>query len=168
LNDWQPLTDQQPKANTQKPQEALEPKIRVIAAKPLTHPVLCHYLTERKIPAEIAGKYCKEVDFELNDRRYFAIGFENRSGEFELRNEHFKGGSSPKDVTLINQTGARDISVFEGFFSFLSYQTLQKNNAQLTNFLVLNSLSFFEKSREIMEEHHQVKLYLDSIVHILV
>jgi len=92
LNDWQPLTDQQPKANTQKPQEALEPKIRVIAAKPLTHPVLCHYLTERKIPAEIAGKYCKEVDFELNDRRYFAIGFENRSGEFELRNEHFKGG----------------------------------------------------------------------------
>jgi len=60
LNDWQPLTDQQPKANTQKPQEALEPKIRVIAAKPLTHPVLCHYLTERKIPAEIAGSTAKK------------------------------------------------------------------------------------------------------------
>jgi DNA primase len=161
----QTLTVQQPLANTQKLNEALEPNIKVIAAKPLTHPSLCRYVDDRKIPLAIATKYCCEVAFELNAKRYFAIGFENKSGGFELRNEHFKGSTSPKDVTLIEQNNSNNIAVFEGFFSFLSYQTLHQNNpAQLTNFLVLNSLSFFEKSREIMEQHQQIHLYLDRDV----
>ncbi len=155
------LTVQQPQPNTQKATEALEPKIKVIAAKPLTSPALCRYLNERKIPLEIAGKYCKEVFFDVYDKRYFAIGFENRSGGFELRNSVFKGSSSPKDVTYISCSDAKNISVFEGFFSFLSYQTLQQNDNQLTNFLVLNSLSFLEKNRQLMEENQKVFLYLD-------
>ncbi len=36
-----------------------------------------------------------------------------------------------------------------------------KNGEPLPNFLVLNSLSFFEKSRNLMEKHEQVNLYLD-------
>ncbi len=156
------LTVQQPLANTQEAQEALEPKIKVIAAKPLTNPALCSYVEDRKIPVEIAKKYCKEVDFEHSDKRYFAIGFENKSGGFELRNALFKGGSSPKDITQITFSNATTIAVFEGFFSFLSYQNLhQKEAPSLTNFLVLNSLSFLEKSREVMEKNEQVYLYLD-------
>jgi hypothetical protein len=156
------LMVQQPLATTQKLSEALEPTIKVIAAKPLTHPSLCRYLDDRKIPLDVAEKHCREVEFELNGKRYFAIGFENKSGGFELRNEHFKGSSSPKDVTLIEENNSINISVFEGFFSFLSYQMLHQNDpAELTNFLVLNSLSFFEKSRQIMEQHQQIYLYLD-------
>jgi hypothetical protein len=30
-----------------------------------------------------------------------------------------------------------------------------------TNFLILNSLSFFEKSRKLMEQHDKIYLYLD-------
>ena len=158
----QTLTVQQPHTNTQIQQEALEPKIKVIAAKPLTNPVLCRYLSERKVPLEIAKKYCKEVHFELNGRQNFAIGFENKSGGFELRNSVFKGSSSPKDVTQIQVSQAKKIAVFEGFFSFLSYQTIhQKSAARLTNFLVLNSLSFFKKSRQLMEENQKINLYLD-------
>jgi hypothetical protein len=158
----QTLTVQQPLANPQKLSEALEPTIKVIAAKPLTHPSLCRYLDDRKIPLEVAKKYCKEVEFELYDKKYFAIGFENRSGGFELRNEHFKGSSSPKDVTLIEENNSTNIAVFEGFFSFLSHQALHPNNSgALTNFLVLNSLSFFEKSRQMMEQHKQIHLHLD-------
>jgi hypothetical protein len=159
----QTLTVQQPLPSTQKLSEALEPNIKVIAAKPLTHPSLCRYIDNRNISLELATKYCREVEFELNGKYYFAIGFENKSGGFELRNQHFKGSSSPKDVTLIELNNSNNIAVFEGFFSFLSYQTLHQNNpAELTNFLVLNSLSFFEKSRDIMEQHEQIKLYLDT------
>ncbi len=93
---WQTLTVQQPLTHSQNLEEALEPKIKVIAAKPLTNPALCRYLDDRKIPLEIADKYCKEVDFELYGKQYFAIGFENKSGGFELRNKHFKGSSSLK------------------------------------------------------------------------
>jgi hypothetical protein len=156
----QTLTVQQPLASTQKLSEALEPTIKVIAAKPLTHLSLCRYLDDRKIPLEIATNYCQEVEFQLYGKQYFAIGFENKSGGFELRNEHFKGSSSPKDVTSIEQNNSNNIAVFEGFFSFLSYQTLHQNSpTHLTNFLVLNSLSFFEKSREIIEQHEQINLF---------
>ena len=79
---------------------ALEPAIKVIAAKPITHPALCRYLKTRKIPFEIAEKYCKEVHYELYGKKYFAIGFKNNAGGFELRNAHFKGSSSPKDISL--------------------------------------------------------------------
>ncbi len=157
----QTLTVQQPLPNTQKLKEALEPTIKVIAARPLTNPSLCRYLGDRKIPFEIAEKYCKEVDFELNGKQFFAIGLENKSGGFELRNQHFKGSSSPKDVTLIKSPDCNNVAVFEGFFSFLSYQTLHQKNNALTNFLVLNSLSFFEKNRQLMEENQKVQLYLD-------
>lgn len=66
----QTLTVQQPLLNTQTRQKALEPAIKVIAAKPLTYPALCRYLDTRKIPFELANKYCKEVEFELYDKRY--------------------------------------------------------------------------------------------------
>jgi hypothetical protein len=69
----------------------------VIAAKPLTHPSLCRYLDDRKIPLDVAEKYCHEVEFELNGKQYFAIGFENKSGGFELRNEHFKQQAHEKE-----------------------------------------------------------------------
>jgi len=54
------------------------------------------------------------------------------------------------------------VSVFEGFFSFLSYLTLQANDPILTNFLVLNSLSFLEKARSLMERHREIHLFLDN------
>jgi DNA primase len=95
----QTLTVQQPLPYTQKLKEALELTIKVIAARPLTNPSLCRYLDDRKIPFEIAEKFCKEVNFELNGKQFFAIGFENKSGGFELRNQLFKGSTSPKDVT---------------------------------------------------------------------
>ena len=52
--------------------------------------------------------------------------------------------------------------MFEGFFDFLSWQTIHQNQQQpLTNFLVLNSLSFFERSLLLMEKHEPIQLYLD-------
>jgi hypothetical protein len=92
----QTLTVQQPPLAAPVRQEPLEPAIKVIAARPLPLPALCRYLNQRKIPFEIAKKYCKEVEFELKKRRFFVIGSENKSGEFELRNRRCKGRNSPE------------------------------------------------------------------------
>ena len=57
---------------------------------------------------------------------------------------------------------AKSIAVFEGFFDFLTYQTIHQNQQQpLTDFLVLNSLAFFERSLLLMEKHEHIHLYLD-------
>jgi predicted DNA-binding protein YlxM (UPF0122 family) len=165
----QTLTVQQPPQKTQGLQEALEPKIKVIAAKQLTSATLCRYLNDRKISLDIASKYCKEVDFKLYDKQHKAVGFENDTGGYELRNAYFKGSSSPKFTTLIaTNPYYNNLVAFEGFFDFLSYKTLQENNAlsiklpeSHNTFLVLNSLSFFEMSTSLMERHQSVELYLD-------
>lgn len=140
-------------------------KIEVIAASSITNRALCHYLKDRNIPLDLAQKYCSEVHYELDGRHYYAIGFPNNSGGYELRNPYFKGSSSPKDGRFIDN-GQDSVLVFEGFFSFLSFLVFkEKQNLLLpnlqSNYLILNSLSLFKKSREIMENHQQIVLYLD-------
>ena len=109
----------------------------------------------------VAMKFCQEIDYELYGKRYFAIGCKNNAGGYELRNEKFKASSSPKDITLI-KNHADKLAVFEGFFYFLSYQAIYQNQDHPnTNFLILNSTSFFEKSLPLMQSYKSVNLYLD-------
>jgi Toprim domain-containing protein/CHC2-type zinc finger protein len=137
-------------------------KIRVLSARSLSAAALLRYLAERRIPIELADRYCKEVWYELGGRQYYAIGFPNGRGGYELRNAYFKGSSSPKASTFLEHQ-AGQIAVFEGFFSFLSYQTLNRiwQNPHM-NYLVLNSLAFVETSKPLMERYQQVNLYLDQ------
>ena len=140
-----------------------ESVIRVIDFKnPIADLRLRLYLKTRRIPEDIANMYCGEVSFDLRGKIYTAIGFKNNAGGFELRNEYFKASSSPKYVSYLDNK-ATDIAVFEGFFDFLSYQTMHRNQRGCQpNFLVLNSLSFFQRSLLLMEKHERVSLYLDQ------
>lgn len=148
--------------NVQAKQEDDEAKkIKVVNEREISSFSLIRYLHKRRIPVDIAKKFCKEVDYELYGKSYYAIGFKNDAGGYELRNEKFKAGSSPKDITLI-QNDAEKLSVFEGFFNFLSYQAIhQKQEQPNTNFLILNSASFFEKSLPLMQSYKSAHLYLD-------
>ena len=143
--------------------EEHENKIIITGSYPIKNMALAYYLQERKIPLEVARLYCSEVHYQLNNKEYYAIGFANDSGGFELRNKYFKGGSSPKDSTLIRNEGAEELTVVEGFFSFLSYQSINKTQAQpVTDFLVLNSLSFVQKNIDRMQSYPSTKLMLDN------
>jgi hypothetical protein len=136
-------------------------RIIVMDTRPLQDGQLLDYLKSRYIPVEIAFRFCKEVDFQLYGKVKTAIGFANDAGGYELRSAGFKGSSSPKSPTTM-EAGSNQIAVFEGFFDFLSFQVIAKEiSEEKTNFLILNSLAFFYKSRETMEKHQQVNLYLD-------
>ncbi|NCI49195.1 DNA primase [Sediminibacterium roseum] len=138
-----------------------ESKIVILGSRVLADKSLLDYLQKRNIPQDIASRFCREVDFLLYGKKQTVIGFQNNAGGYELRSQNFKGSSSPKDTTFIDN-GSKLLDVFEGFFNYLSYRTMiHKAGEPLTNFLVLNSLSFFEKSRNLMENHEQVNLYLD-------
>jgi hypothetical protein len=136
-------------------------KIKVINEKEISSFLLIRYLHKRRIPVDIAKKFCNEIDYELYDKNFYAIGFKNNAGGYELRNEKFKAGSSPKDITLI-KNNAEKISLFEGFFNFLSYQAIRHKQEQPhTNLLILNSTSFLEKNLLLIQLHKSVHLYLD-------
>ena len=130
----------------------------------LTH--LQDYLRYRKIPLEIANRFCKEVDFNLYDRKYTVIGFKNSAGGYELRSPNFKGSSSPKEVTLYGKDLSKQILVFEGFMDFLSYKAIHQPrlillSKQQPNFLILNSIGFLEKMKPMLEKYPSIHLYLD-------
>ena len=122
---------------------------------------LLRYLEQRRIPINVADQFCREIRYELNDKIYYGIGFKNDSGGYEIRNPYFKTSSSPKDITTIKNK-AKEAVVFEGFFDFLSFIAIHKNQpATESNFVILNSVSFFEKARPFMEQHESIRLYLD-------
>jgi len=135
-------------------------RISILSASVIESSALIQYLNARKISLDIAREHCRQVEFQLYGKQIMAIGFPNRSGGYELRNPSFKGSSSPKDITYIDN-GQSSVSVFEGFFSYLSFHQLNQQKPVPTNFLVLNSLAFLEKSRPLMEQHRDIHLFLD-------
>lgn len=138
-----------------------ESKIRIVGDKKISSPALLDYLRQRRIDPGIAHRFCREIIYGLNGKTYYGIGFKNDSGGYEIRNAYFKAGSSPKDITTI-QNGSKEAHVFEGFTDFLSFMAAFKDHvAGQQDFVVLNSVSLFEKARPFMEQHESVKLYLD-------
>ncbi|WP_346066992.1 toprim domain-containing protein [Sphingobacterium siyangense] len=153
----------QPQKTAVEKKENHEGRIVIAGSRePISDGRLLAYLQARNIPVDIAGLYCREVDFLLYGKKQTAIGFPNNSGGYELRSSVFKGSSSPKDVSLIAGKKSEDLAVLEGFFDFLSFAAINRNKAApLSNCLVLNSLAFLEKSRNLMEGYRHVHLLLD-------
>ncbi len=147
---------------TKQQEESEESKIKIVKERPLSSFILVRYLQQRRIPLEVAERFCREVKYVMNGKEYFGIGFKNNAGGYEIRNPYFKASSSPKDITTFNNQ-AKEIAVFEGFTDLLSliaiHQNQQQNNS---DYVVLNSVSLFERARSFMEEHEEIRLYLDN------
>ena len=134
-------------------------KIRDI--HPVTSLYLFQYLKKRRIDFHIATTYCQEISFETGNKTGKALGFPNDQGGYELRNSSFKASVTPKAITTF-RNNTMQLAVFEGFFDFLSFKSIHQNlDVPDTDFLILNSTAFFEKSRPVMEEYEKVALFLD-------
>ena len=106
---------------------------------PLENPALLAYLTERSIDLAAARAHCSEVHYRVAGKFYFAIGFRNDAGGWELRSPQFKGSSAPKSITTFDRHGDTAL-LFEGFFDLLSYLTLQHKATPTADTAVLNSV----------------------------
>jgi hypothetical protein len=138
-------------------------KIIILHQETLSEVSLLNYLRQRRIALIFAFTYCKEVTFELYGKTTRVIGFANDAGGYELRSLLFKGSSSPKTFTTLLTGTGNVLCVFEGFFDFLSYLTLMPpEQISGQDFLILNSLVFFEKARLLMESFEEVRLFLDN------
>lgn len=141
--------------------ESRENGIVLKAIQPIHSGALIDYLHERHIPQGVASRFCKEAHYEIGGRQYFAIAFGNDQGGYELRNRFFKGSTSPKAITSLPGDGG-EVSVFEGFMDFLSYQTLTLGKpAEKSAFVVLNGAALFERARPFLERHQAIRLYFD-------
>ena len=136
-----------------------ERKLGILSAQSLSNPYLLRYLAARAIPFPVASAYCSEVLFQNMNRTYYAIGFANDAGGWEIRSPYFKGCIAPKAITTISK-GTDVLQIFEGFMDFLSWQTL--NPSSTCDTIVLNSLALLPRIQEKIKGYKQVESFLDN------
>ena len=151
-----------PTAKPNTPQNSFE-NLQVLS---ITHPALINYLEERCIDIEIARTVCKELHFDTRGKHYFGIGFPNIAGGYEIRNPFFKGGITPKDISLFhNEESKQSCFVFEGFMDFLSFMMLRRkenDGLKRQDYLVLNSVSNVHKALEPLSHYENIQCFLDN------
>lgn len=155
------FTDLSKSPGQAQPKEVLPSPIHIRSVRSIDSTILTSYLASRYIPLLLAHQYCRQVDFELYGKHFSALGFQNQSGGFELRNPYFKGCTHPKDFSYIATSGG-EATVFEGFFSFLSYLAIRQQILPPTNFLILNSLALLDRAKPHLEKHALIDLHLDN------
>ncbi|MBE7398668.1 toprim domain-containing protein [Bacteroides fragilis] len=151
-------------------QQPSEPSFQQLEVQELAHPALLRYLQERAIDVAVAKSECKELHFTHNGKPYFAIGFENVTGGYEVRNQFLKGCIAPKDITHIWQQERQTDTcyLFEGFMDYLSFLTIRKRkNPQYPDlkgqdYMVLNSVSNLGKAIERLSHYERIHCFFDN------
>lgn len=128
----------------------------------ISHPALIQYLKIRKVSEY--KNLVKEVEYELNGKKYFGIGFFNNSQGVEIRNKYSKICLGKKDVTLIKNEidTSTEIVIFEGFFDYLTFRKLEKQESNNLDYLILNSTAMLFKVERTLNEYNKISLFLDN------
>lgn len=142
-----------------------EPAITLHKVKPLENKALLDYLQSRGINEWVAPQYCREVYYYINGKHYFAIGFPNDSGGYELRNKYFKGCIGKKDITFKKIVEHKNkLFIFEGFFDFMACITFcdLRGKPFDSDVIVLNSLTQLPKALPYFEAYDKIFCFFDN------
>lgn len=127
-----------------------------------SNPAIKWYINDRGIGA-VAQEKLKEVYYFVEDQKklkkhFFAAGWQNELGGWEVRNKYFKGCLGHKAITFV--PGMSDkLLVFEGYLDYLSWLT--EHEEANPSVMVLNSLSLLEVGIRRAKDFEQVDLYFD-------
>jgi 5S rRNA maturation endonuclease (ribonuclease M5) len=144
-------------------EEAVQIKnYQITKVNQIQHPALIQYLKSRKVYEQ--KDLIKEIEYMLNGKKYFGIGFFNNSGGVEIRNKYSKICLGKKDVTLIKNdlNTSNEIIVFEGFFDYLTFKNLESAESSISDYLILNSTAMLFKVEESLKEYDRISLFLDN------
>ena len=137
-----------------------ESAITLQNVQPISNPALIEYLNERRISIDIARIQCSEVHYSVNNKPYYAVGFGNDKGGYELRSKYFKGCTS-KDITSVKRNKNHCV-LFEGFMDYLSFLTIQKQQNASVDVIVLNSLTNLPKVKNLLNAYKGIWTFFDN------
>lgn len=161
----QPL---QRKVQLPMPKVASAPALQLTSMGSIRSRSLMAYLKQRGISLRLAASRLRQAHYQSGDKPYFALAFANDAGGSELRNPMWKGTLGKKDITTIpaktiDQVNTDRVSVFEGFFDYLTAVTLH-GKALDHAVIVLNSVAFRDRAAEKLRlwGTRQLDLYRDN------
>ncbi len=140
------------------------PNYQITEITELQNENLKNYLHQRGFSQNVYP-FIKEVHFAIRDKKLYAIGFENLSGGWELRNSFYKGSLLKKDISVINLNNEnheknKNVVVFEGFLDALSFVEMKRFFKG--DLLVMNSISLLNKTKEYLQNYSEINLFLDN------
>lgn len=101
----------------------------------------------------------KQVHFHFEktpDRRFYAAGFYSDKGGYELRGKtktnELKYASGEKSITKIKGEDRSKLSVFEGFFDYLTHLQREGIKTPSTDVIVLNSANLINEAVPVMQD----------------
>ena len=142
------------------PLRSQAPSMELISVQAVKHPKLLLYLTERGLQPSDASPFLSEIYYKVSEKCFFALGFPNDAGGWELRNPYFKGCFAPKAITTIKGTDSHKLQLFEGFMDFLSWRKLHPEVQD--DSIILNSLTLLSKLIPTLHAYTMIESLLDN------
>ena len=142
------------------PVRSQAPSMELIGVQAVKHPKLLLYLSERGLQPSDVSPFLSEVYYRVSEKCFFALGFPNDAGGWELRNPYFKGCFAPKDITTIKGTDSHKLQLFEGFMDFLSWRKLHPE--EQADSIILNSLTLLPKLIPTLHPYPIIESLLDN------
>lgn len=136
------------------------PSMELISVQAVKHPKLLLYLSERGLQPSDVSLFLSEVYYRVSEKCFFALGFQNDAGGWELRNPYFKGCFAPKAITTIKGTDSHKLQLFEGFMDFLSWRKLHPE--EQADSIILNSLTLLPKLIPTLHPYPIIESLLDN------
>ncbi|RTY75153.1 toprim domain-containing protein [Flavobacterium sp. LS1R10] len=129
---------------------------------PVQHVALIQYLKSRQIHNSKNIEQLKEIHYTINEKNYFALGFQNKSQGWEIRSKYAKICLGKKDISLIHNE-SKTLRIYEGFFDYLSIIQIQENLImEESDYLILNSVALLVKNISVLSDYDFIELYLDN------
>ena len=158
-----PLKDWAPEAKFRKRSAVKIPHYEIQEIKELgNNPAITEYLQSRCVWEAAQGRL-KEIYYYVEDQKrlrkyFFAAGWQNELGSWEVRNQYFKGCLGHKAISFIPGDDTK-LAVFEGYLNYLSWLT---ENPQATgSVLVLNSIALIQGAIRKAKDYPEVNLFFD-------
>lgn len=138
-----------------------ENHISIKKIQELQNPILIKYLIGRRLNIACCKKYCMEMYYEVNNKRYFGVSFKNISGGYEVRNKYAKLCLGKKDITRI-ENGFNSCVVFESWSDFIAFLTLYPKVESSNDFLILNSTMMLPRIDSQINNYKKIFTALDN------
>ena len=142
------------------PVRSQAPSMELISVQAVKHPKLLLYLSERGLQPSDVSPFLSEVYYRVSEKCFFALGFPNDAGGWELRNPYFKGCFAPKAITTIKGTDSHKLQLFEGFMDFFSWRKLHPEVQD--DSIILNSLTLLPKLIPTLHPYPIIESLLDN------
>ncbi len=127
-----------------------------------THPAINNYLKSRQIFEQAKGilnevYYCV-IDEKGEKKQFFAAGWKNEKGAWEVRNKYFKGCLGNKAISFV-AGNEKKVAVFEGFTNYLSWKA--ENPIADQSIIVLNTIALLADGIEKAMGFSSVDIFFD-------